>query len=79
MNNVFRFFPGLLALALVVQVLAQAVHPAGDRGERSLPRTTAATEQVLGSYEGQNVASIDIAGRPDLTTSQIREFNTVCP
>lgn len=36
----------------------------------SVPKTTVATEQMLSSYEGQNVASIEIAGKPDLQTSE---------
>ncbi len=35
-----------------------------------IPGSTPATEQVLSSYEGQKVSSIEIAGRPDLDTSQ---------
>lgn len=64
-----RFLPGLLFLGLI-HIAAQEVHPAQDRGTRSLPRTSSATEQMLGSYEGQNVASIEIAGQPDLPTAQ---------
>jgi hypothetical protein len=30
----------------------------------------APTDQILSSYEGQNVSSIDIAGRPDLNAQQ---------
>lgn len=70
MKCVSYFCPALLSLTLVLQVGAQEVRPAHDRGAQSLPRTTEATEQMLGSYEGQNVASIDIAGQPDLTTAQ---------
>jgi outer membrane protein insertion porin family len=55
---------------MTAHAVAQVPRPAEDRGDRSLPHTTAATEQMLGSYEGQNVASIDIAGRPDLKTEQ---------
>lgn len=62
----------LLLLALVLHVSASGLSGADDRDAQSLPRTTAATEQMLGSYEGQNVASIEIAGRPDLTTAQFK-------
>jgi len=37
-----------------------------DRGTPPFPRTTAAAEQMFGSYEGQNVASIQVAGQPGL-------------
>lgn len=69
MKSVPYLRPALLSLALVLQVGAQE-RPAHDRDVQSLPRTTPATEQMLGSYEGQNVASIEIAGQPDLTTAQ---------
>jgi outer membrane protein insertion porin family len=70
MNYCSRFLPCLLCLTLIVHVAAQQAHSDRDRGAQSLPGTTPATEQMLGSYEGQNVASIDIAGRPDLSTAQ---------
>ncbi len=35
------------------------------------PKTSPATAQILASYEGQNVSSIQIAGRPDITTTQL--------
>jgi outer membrane protein insertion porin family len=70
MKYFLRFLPGLLSLSLSLQVAAQEIHSDRDRGAQSLPRTTTATEQMLGSYDGQNVASIDIAGRPDLSTAQ---------
>ena len=38
--------------------------------QNQIPRNTPATEQVLASYEGQTVDSLQIAGRPDLQISQ---------
>jgi outer membrane protein insertion porin family len=70
MNIALRLCLVLLSVALVLQVAAQEVRPAQDPSANSLPQTTAAAEQMLSSYEGQNVASIGIAGRPDLTTRQ---------
>src|SRR6201996_3021080 len=35
------------------------------------PKTAPATASVLYSYEGQNVTSVEVAGRPDLDTSKI--------
>ena len=35
------------------------------------PKTAPATQQILCSYEGQQVTSIEIAGRPDLDTSKL--------
>ncbi|MEO6829816.1 MAG: POTRA domain-containing protein, partial [Acidobacteriaceae bacterium] len=34
------------------------------------PKTSPQTEQILSSYEGQNVTTIELAGRPELETSQ---------
>ena len=36
-----------------------------------LPKTAPATANILSSYEGQNVTSVEIAGRPDLDTSKL--------
>jgi outer membrane protein assembly factor BamA len=80
MCRFLKFLPRLLFLALVLQAAAQNVYSDGDRNSdqdrdaRSLPQTPAATNEMLGSYEGQAVVSIDIAGRPDLSTMQ---FETV--
>lgn len=49
-------------------MLAQTAH------EKPVPKNTPATEQMLSSYEGQNVSEIDIAGRPDLQTSQFESL-----
>jgi outer membrane protein insertion porin family len=38
-------------------------------GTGQLPKTSPATAQILTSYEGQNVTSVEIAGRPDLKNS----------
>lgn len=37
-------------------------------------QTQQAEPQILSSYEGQTVSSIDIAGRPDLDASQLKSF-----
>lgn len=39
------------------------------QGQHPSPRTSPQTEQILSSYEGQNVTAIEIAGRPDLNTT----------
>jgi outer membrane protein assembly complex protein YaeT len=41
-----------------------------DRAARSIPQTTNAAEQMFGSYEGQKVVSVEIAGQPELKTEQ---------
>jgi outer membrane protein assembly factor BamA len=39
-----------------------------------LPKTAPATAQILASYQGQNVTSIEIAGRPDLSNDSFRSM-----
>jgi outer membrane protein insertion porin family len=70
MNYFLGVLPALLSLTLVLPVAAQESQSSQNRDRQSLPRTPASTEQMLGSYEGQEVASIDIAGRPHLSTAQ---------
>jgi len=43
-------------------------------GATQTPHTTAAADEIASSYEGQNVSSIEIAGRPDLNTSQFQHL-----
>ncbi len=65
--------PLLLLLVLGVGMLGHAFAQSKDAPPKAnqAPKTSPQTEQILGSYEGQNVTSIEIAGRPDLTTSQL--------
>jgi outer membrane protein insertion porin family len=53
---------------------AQQPAPSQDRANRSLPKTTQADEQTFTAYEGQNVASIEIAGQPDLKFEQYQSL-----
>lgn len=41
------------------------------QGQHPSPGTSPQTEQILSSYEGQNVTTIEIAGRPELNTTQL--------
>jgi len=41
---------------------------AQSNSSKQTPETAPATQQIIDSYEGQNVTSIQIAGRPDLNT-----------
>ena len=63
-----------LCLALlcfgIVRCAAQEAKPGPDKAGNPLPQTTPAAEQMLDSYDGQNVASIEIAGQPGLDTAQ---------
>ncbi len=58
----------LLFAAATGQIFAQT-KTAGSKATQA-PKTSPQTEQILSSYEGQNVTSIEIAGRPDLTTNE---------
>ena len=56
--------------AILYLLMFLALGPA-LRGQHPPPRTSPQTEQILSSYEGQNVTAIEIAGRPELNTSQL--------
>ena len=70
--NPVRFSPIAMAgflffvTALVVNCAAQDTKP----NQAELPKTAPATERTLSSYEGQNVTAVEIAGRPDLLSTQ---------
>jgi len=55
----------LLRLA-VLQAFAQTDPPAS----KQVPTTAPSTEQMLSSYEGQNVTAIEVAGRPESASTQ---------
>ena len=57
-----------LCLTSVIAITGFAQSPKSSSDQ--VPKTTAATERILSSYEGQNVTAVQIAGRPDLMTAQ---------
>lgn len=57
---------GLIALALCIGVRAQ-----NPKEPSQQPRTAPDRQAILSSYEGQNVTSVEIAGRPNLDTSKL--------
>jgi outer membrane protein assembly factor BamA len=60
----FNFFiAALLALGLSISALAQQTP---TQKPSQTPQTAPQTQQVLPSYEGQNVSSVELAGRPDV-------------
>ena len=72
--------PALLCLMycapLAAQVPAEPVQSAeqpvqAPKHAAELPKTAPATASILYSYEGQNVTSIEIAGRPDVDQSTL--------
>ncbi len=56
------FFLAILCSGTQAQVTTQS--------QTQAPGTSPQTEQILSSYEGQNVTAVEIAGRPDLSTSE---------
>jgi outer membrane protein assembly factor BamA len=68
-NSFTACFETLCVISLLVIFLATA--PAILAQEKSQPpKTSPQTTDTLPSYEGQNVTTIEIAGQPDLRTSQ---------
>ncbi len=64
------WFRGLVGFVLAVGCSVQGSAQAKPHADTPAPKTSPATEQILASYEGQNVSAIEIAGRPDLKTSE---------
>ena len=64
-----RLHYGLVALCLLFTPLA---HLCAQTENEPTPKTQTTTlaEDLLASYEGQNVSGVEIAGRPDLQSSQ---------
>ena len=58
--------------ALALLLLASTIGWTQDKQTTSeqSPKTAPSTAQILSSYEGQNVVSVEIAGHPELNTSQ---------
>lgn len=60
---------GALLLSLLPSVSAQ-VNPQNPQGPGEPPKTSRFIQEVLPSYEGQNVTSVELAGRPDLNQAE---------
>jgi outer membrane protein assembly factor BamA len=65
--------PALLQLLLTSLLLVTCCSPALGQG------TAPQTEQAMRSYEGQGVASVVLAGRPDLDTNQFMQVVQLKP
>jgi outer membrane protein insertion porin family len=70
----FRFSFVLLILLAGIFSDAMLRGQAPGSAAAQAPKTAPATEQILSSFEGQNVSAIEIAGRPETKTAQ---FETI--
>ncbi len=61
-------------LSAFTAVLSAQGNPTQSVLEKQPARTAPATKQILKSYEGQTVSTIEIAGRPDLNTDSLRQM-----
>ncbi len=67
-----RLTTSVLAAFLALGVAASAQNNSKPTEQPAQqPKTAPATQSILYSYEGQNVTSIEIAGRPDLDTAKL--------
>ena len=58
--------------ALCLRIAAQQPNLSSEK----TPGATPAADQILSSYEGQNVSSVQIAGHPELSSSQYSSLMT---
>ena len=65
-SNQFR----LLATFLVAIAFHGFAQTNSTSSPNQLPGTGPRTEQVLSSYEGQNVVSVELVGQPDVSTDK---------
>ena len=63
-------FAGLFNLVLCATLLCAQTGPTAT--PQQTPHTSQQTKEVLPSYEGQNVSSVELAGQPDLNTDSLQ-------
>jgi outer membrane protein insertion porin family len=68
----------LVLVAFTAIVSAQGNSPQSPAA-RQPAKTAPATRQILKSYEGQLVSTIEIAGRPDINADNLRQLATIKP
>ena len=61
----------LTALAGLTMLVSGAQLTAQNAQQSQVPQTAPSTQNILYSYDGQNVTAIEIAGRPDLDSSKL--------
>ena len=59
------------AVVLLLAAPMSGVAQQADPDLRSVPATTPQSEQMFASYEGQNVAAVEIAGQPNIDTASM--------
>ena len=64
--SILLFLP-LSSLSGKAQIEAESQTPA----KQQAPRTAPQVQEILPAYEGQNVVSVEVAGRPNLNASQL--------
>jgi outer membrane protein insertion porin family len=68
----------LCRIALCISIVVACPSPRAQDAQQPagglLPKTATATAQILASYQGQNVTSVEIAGRPDLSNDSVRSM-----
>src|ERR1700691_4847042 len=60
----------MVALCLLWPAVLQAAAQAAPPASKQAPENVPSTAQAFSSYEGQNVTAIEVAGRPESTSSQ---------
>ena len=76
-NLVRSIHASLLVATLLVPGIAgraQTLAPQKEVPQKQVPATAPQVQEVLPSYEGQNVVSMEIAGRPDLDQQKLLPF-----
>ena len=72
--------PGCVLLGQIASLLFLWIlpgsQPAGAQqsSQKVIPKTAPQVEQVLSSYEGQNVTAVELAGRPDIDENNLRSY-----
>jgi outer membrane protein insertion porin family len=66
-----KWLCALSILAFSGGLIAQNIGQQSPSQPPAEPKTAPATQSILSSYEGQQVTSVEIAGRPDLDTSKL--------
>ncbi len=72
LRNCFDLRGKICSLLFLCTLSSSPVTQAQQSGQKSTPKTAPQVEQVLWSYEGQNVTAIELAGQPNLDESDLR-------